>query len=78
MNSRININIACKIIGLDHLQFVIAEISGNHNQSLERALQIVGVAAKISAQGWRNSNNLSMISNSLKNVHLKRKVKTDF
>ena len=33
-------------IGLGNLPFVIAEMSGNHNQSLERALEIVEVAAK--------------------------------
>jgi pseudaminic acid synthase len=33
-------------IGPSHLPFVIAEMSGNHNQSLERALEIVEAAAK--------------------------------
>jgi len=32
-------------IGLQHAPFVIAEMSGNHNQSLERALEIVEAAA---------------------------------
>ncbi|PHM11051.1 pseudaminic acid synthase [Nostoc sp. 'Peltigera malacea cyanobiont' DB3992] len=40
------INIADRIIGTSHLPFVVAEISGNHNQSLERALDIVEAAAK--------------------------------
>ncbi len=35
------IEIASKKIGLNHKPFVIAEMSGNHNQSLERALEIV-------------------------------------
>lgn len=32
-------------IGLNHKPFVIAEMSGNHNQSLERAFEIVDAAA---------------------------------
>jgi pseudaminic acid synthase len=36
-------------IGLDHAPFVIAEMSGNHNQSLERALEIVDAAARSGA-----------------------------
>jgi N-acetylneuraminate synthase len=33
-------------IGLQHRPYVIAEMSGNHNQSLERALEIVDAAAR--------------------------------
>src|SRR3989339_233517 len=33
-------------IGKDYPPFIIAEMSGNHNQSLERALEIVEAAAK--------------------------------
>lgn len=33
-------------IGLNHPPFIIAEMSGNHNHSLERALQIVEAAAE--------------------------------
>lgn len=36
-------------IGLDYPPFIIAEMSGNHNQSLDRALEIVDSAAKIGA-----------------------------
>jgi pseudaminic acid synthase len=38
--------IAHRRIGTDAVPFVIAEMSGNHNQSLERALQIVDSAAR--------------------------------
>lgn len=40
------IEIAGRKIGRDNSPFVIAEMSGNHNQSLERALEIVKAAAK--------------------------------
>ena len=40
------IDIADKKIGLEHTPFLIAEMSGNHNQSLERALEIVEAAAE--------------------------------
>jgi pseudaminic acid synthase len=40
-------------IGLAHEPFVIAEMSGNHNQSLERALEIVEAAARSGAHGLK-------------------------
>ena len=43
------IKIANHLIGLDCPPFIIAEMSGNHNQSLERALAIVEAAAKAGA-----------------------------
>jgi len=43
------IEIAGRPIGSGHPPFVIAEMSGNHNQSLERALEIVAAAAKAGA-----------------------------
>ena len=43
------IEIAGRPIGAEHPPFVIAEMSGNHNQSLERALAIVDAAAEAGA-----------------------------
>lgn len=40
-------------IGNNHQPFVIAEMSGNHNQSLDRALKIVEVAAKTGAHALK-------------------------
>ena len=41
--------IAEKSIGKSHPPFVIAEMSGNHNQSLDRAIEIVEAAANSGA-----------------------------
>lgn len=40
-------------VGLDQKPFIVAEMSGNHNQSLERALEIVDAAAKAGAHGLK-------------------------
>lgn len=40
-----NIRIADITIGAEHKPFIIAEMSGNHNQSLEKALSIIDAAA---------------------------------
>ena len=45
--------IANRKIGSDAPPFVIAEMSGNHNQSLERALEIVEAAAKAGAHALK-------------------------
>jgi len=45
--------IAGRAIGRDHPPFIIAEMSGNHNQSLERALEIVEAAAKTGAHALK-------------------------
>lgn len=46
MNNCAEIHISGRAIGRGHPPFVIAEMSGNHNQSLDRALEIVEAAAK--------------------------------
>ena len=51
--SDMNIRIGSRFIGPDYPPFVIAEMSGNHNQSLERALEIVEAAAKSGAHGLK-------------------------
>jgi len=47
------IEIAGRKIGVGATPFVIAEMSGNHNQSLERALEIVEAAAKTGAHALK-------------------------
>lgn len=45
--------IANKTVGTDQPPFIIAEMSGNHNQSLDRALKIVDAAAKAGAHALK-------------------------
>jgi pseudaminic acid synthase len=45
--------IADRPIGLNHPPFIVAEMSGNHNQSLQRALEIVEAAAKAGAHALK-------------------------
>ena len=47
------IRIAERLIGRDQAPCIIAEMSGNHNQSLERALEIVEAAAKAGAHALK-------------------------
>jgi N-acetylneuraminate synthase len=47
------IEIAGRKVGAGETPFVIAEMSGNHNQSLERALEIVNAAAKTGAHALK-------------------------
>lgn len=42
-----------QMIGPNHPPFIIAEMSGNHNQSLDRALEIVEAAAKTGAHALK-------------------------
>ena len=53
MNSENEINIAGHKIGPGYSPFIIAEMSGNHNQSLDRALAIVEAAAKAGAHALK-------------------------
>lgn len=53
MSNCTEINIAGRTIGAGHSPFIIAEMSGNHNQSLERALEIVEAAARTGAHGLK-------------------------
>lgn len=47
------IKIGNRLVGLGHEPFVIAEMSGNHNQSLDRALAIVDAAAAAGAHALK-------------------------
>lgn len=47
------ITIGNRKIGSNHPPFIIAEMSGNHNQSLERALEIVDAAAEAGAHALK-------------------------
>ncbi len=48
-----NFNIEQFTIGSGHRPFIIAEMSGNHNQSIDRALKIVEAAAKTGAHALK-------------------------
>ncbi|MGO8828784.1 MAG: pseudaminic acid synthase [Steroidobacteraceae bacterium] len=53
MRSKASMLIADRRIGLSEPPFVIAEMSGNHNQSLERAIAIVDAAAASGAHALK-------------------------
>ena len=42
-----------RAIGVDQPPYIIAEMSGNHNQSLDRALEIVDAAAAAGAHALK-------------------------
>ena len=48
-----DISLGDRIIGDNHSPFIIAEMSGNHNQSLERALALVDAAAEAGAHALK-------------------------
>jgi len=47
------IHLGDKSIGKDHVPLIVAEMSGNHNQSLDRALALVEAAAKSGAHALK-------------------------
>ena len=47
------IKLGNRYAGKDHPPFVIAEMSGNHNQSLDRALELTEAAAKAGAHALK-------------------------
>lgn len=47
------IKIANRTVGIDYPPFIIAELSGNHNQSLDRALELVESAARAGANALK-------------------------
>lgn len=53
MANNSEINISSRTIGIKHAPFIIAEMSGNHNQSLKRALEIVEAVAKTGAHALK-------------------------
>jgi N-acetylneuraminate synthase len=48
-----DLKIGSHVLGAGHVPFIIAEMSGNHNGSLERALEIVEMAAKAGAHALK-------------------------
>ena len=64
-----------KKIGENYPPFIIAEMSGNHNQSLERALKIVEAAAKSGAHAFKIQTYLpdTMTLNSRKDEFMVKK-----
>lgn len=53
MSTNRKIDIGSRSIGRDHSPFIIAEMSGNHNHSLDRALAIVDAAAQSGAHALK-------------------------
>lgn len=53
MTNRTEVNIAGRVVGFKYSPFVIAEMSGNHNQSLARAMEIVDAAARSGAHALK-------------------------
>jgi pseudaminic acid synthase len=53
MRANVNFKIGQSLVGPDAAPFIIAEMSGNHNQSLDRALELVDAAAEAGAHALK-------------------------
>jgi pseudaminic acid synthase len=53
MRAKMNFNIGQRQVGPGAAPFIIAEMSGNHNQSLDRALEMVDAAAEAGAHALK-------------------------
>ncbi len=53
MRANMSFKIGQRMIGPDAAPFIIAEMSGNHNQSLDRAMELVEAAAKAGAHALK-------------------------
>lgn len=53
MRAKMSFKIGQRTVGPDNAPFIIAEMSGNHNQSLDRALKLVDAAAKAGAHALK-------------------------
>ena len=53
MRAKMSFKIGQRTVGPDNAPFIIAEMSGNHNQSLDRALELVDAAAKAGAHALK-------------------------
>lgn len=52
-SSQTDINLGGRLVGPSHQPLIVAEMSGNHNQSLERALALVDAAAQSGAHALK-------------------------
>jgi len=53
MGANVSFKVGARTVGPDSAPFIIAEMSGNHNQSLDRALELVEAAAKAGAHALK-------------------------
>jgi pseudaminic acid synthase len=53
MRANVHFKIGQRLVGPDAAPFIVAEMSGNHNQSLDRALELVDAAAEAGAHALK-------------------------